>query len=104
MNGNYENKYGNIWENAGIPAEEAGDVDAHNIMKPSPARIMKITHEDEAEFSFSVNFRYPSRHGQVCIISMPHFGEIPVFISGKGTDWIEFTVQNPEQSSKSVTY
>jgi len=102
MTEKYYNKFGNIWENAGIPVEEAYDVDAHNIMKPSPQRIMKISHEDEAEFTFRVQFRYQSYNGQFCIISMPHFGEIPIFISGRGDDWIEFTVQKITQLTDSL--
>ena len=100
--GEYENQFGNIWENAQIPYEEAYDVDAHNIMKPSPQRIMKITHEDEAEFTFQVYFKYASRHGQFCMLSLPRFGEIPIFISGRGEDWIEFTIQKVTQLTDSL--
>ena len=96
------NRFGNIWENAQIPKEDSADVDSHNIFKPSPQRIMKIIHEDEAEFTFSVYFRYPSRHGQFCMISLPRYGEIPIFISGRGEDWIEFTVQKVTQLTDSL--
>ena len=95
-------RFGNIWENALISGEDCADVDAHNIFKPSPQRIMKIVHEDEAEFTFAVYFRYPSRHGQFCMISMPNYGEIPIFISGRGDDFIEFTVQKVTQLTDSL--
>lgn len=102
MNSKYNNGFGDIWENAQIPAEASKDVDSHNIFKPSPQRIMKITYEDEAEFTFRVYFKYPSRQGQFCMISLPRFGEIPIFISGRGEDWIEFTVQKVTQLTDSL--
>ena len=94
--------FGSVWENAGIPAESAELVDAHNIFKPTSQRIMKISHEDDTEFTFRVDFRFPSRVGQFCMISMPQFMEMPIFISGCSDTWIEFTVQKVTQLTDSI--
>ena len=67
--------------------------DLNNIMEPSPHRILKITHETQAEFTFRVDFHYPSRHGQFCMLSIPKVGEAPISISGRGEDWAEFTIR-----------
>ena len=84
---NYD--FGNIWENA----QSAGGVDAANIMKPTAHRILNITHETNAEFTFRVDFRHPSKHGQFCMLSIPKVGEAPISISGRGEDWAEFTIR-----------
>lgn len=94
--------FGSVWENAQIPAEEWDNVDVHNIFKPSSRRIMKISYEDDTEFTFRVDFRYPARFGQFCMISMPRFMEMPIFISGQGENWIEFTVQKITQLTDSL--
>ena len=64
-----------------------------NIMKPEPYRILKITHETKAEFTFRVEFSRPSRFGQFCMLSIPKVGEAPISISGKGEDYVEFTIR-----------
>lgn len=89
-----ENKnYGNVWDNAQIQPGESGGVDAANIMKPEPRRILKVTHETKAEFTFRVEFPYASKNGQFCMLSIPKVGEAPISISGKGDGWVEFTIR-----------
>jgi len=95
-------RFGNIWENAQIPPEASNNVDAHNIFKPTSCRIMKISYEDETEFTFQVDFRNPSRLGQFCMFSMPNYMEMPIFISGRSDTWIEFTVQKVTQLTDSI--
>lgn len=85
--------FGNVWVNAQITTDQNNGVDFNNIMKPSAHRILKITHETQAEFTFRVDFRFPSRHGQFCMLSIPKVGEAPISISGRGEDWAEFTIR-----------
>ena len=86
-------KYGNVWENAQMQPGESGGVDAADIMKPEPHRILKVTHETKAEFTFRVEFPYASKNGQFCMLSIPKVGEAPISISGKGDGWVEFTIR-----------
>ena len=93
MDYNNHTEFGNVWVNAQTIPEQAKGVDYNNIMKPSAHRILKITHETQAEFTFRVDFRYPSRHGQFCMLSIPKVGEAPISISGRGDNWAEFTIR-----------
>ena len=85
--------FGNVWVNAQMTEDQRGAIDFNNIMNPSPHRILKITHETRAEFTFRVDFRYPTRHGQYCMLSIPKVGEAPISISGRGENWAEFTIR-----------
>ena len=38
-----------------------------NIMKPEPHKILSVTHETQAEFTFRVAFDKPTHNGQFCI-------------------------------------
>ena len=88
-----ENRYGNVWENAGYVSIDAGGVDVENLMRPRPHRIMSIVRETKAEFTFRVEFKYPTKNGQFCMLSIPKVGEAPISISGKGRDYVEFTIR-----------
>ena len=90
----YDNtEFGNVWLNAQMDRLDSADLDFNNIMKPSPHRILKITHETQAEFTFRVDFRYPSQHGQFCMLSIPKVGEAPISISARGENYAEFTIR-----------
>ena len=69
------------------------DIEIHNIMKPTPHKILKIVQETQAEFTFRVDFCCPSKDGQYCMLSIPKVGEAPISISGKGENWAEFTIR-----------
>ena len=73
-----------------------------NIMRPEPHRILKITHETQAEFTFRVEFSRPSRFGQFCMLSIPKVGEAPISISGTGEDWVEFTIRKVRRLTEGV--
>ena len=93
MSGISNNEFGNVWINAQMSPEDIGGIDFNNIMRPSAHRILKITHETQAEFTFRVEFKYPSRHGQFCMLSIPKVGEAPISISGRGDGYVEFTIR-----------
>ena len=89
-----ENRFlGDVWENAMAASLAESGICAENIMKPEPHRIIKITHETKAEFTFRVEFNYPSKFGQFCMLSIPKVGEAPISISGKGDGFAEFTIR-----------
>ena len=73
-----------------------------NIMRPEPHRILKITHETQAEFTFRVEFSRPSRFGQFCMLSIPKVGEAPISISGTGEGWVEFTIRKVGRLTEGV--
>lgn len=64
-----------------------------NIMKPAPHRIIKIIKETKAEYTFRVQYEGESRHGQFFQLSIPKVGEAPISVSGKGEDYVEFTIR-----------
>lgn len=74
-------------------AELARALDPGNIMKPFPFRILKITHETQAEFTFRVAFPYETDFGQFCMLSIPKIGEAPISVSGTGDGYVEFTIR-----------
>ena len=86
-------EYGNVWKNAQIEPGGPSGVKAENIMKPEAHRILRITHETKAEFTFRVEFPYPNRFGQFCMLSIPKAGEAPISISGKGDGYADFTIR-----------
>lgn len=73
-----------------------------NIMKPEPYKILSITHETEAEFTFRVAFDKPSRNGQFCMLSIPKVGEAPISISGRGDGYAEFTIRKVGRLTEGV--
>ena len=93
MNELNNTEFGNVWINAQASLDEANGVDFNNIMKPSAHRILSVTHETQAEFTFRVEFKYPAKHGQFCMLSIPKVGEAPISISGKGDGYAEFTIR-----------
>ncbi len=86
-------EFGNVWKNAQTEPGENSGINMNDIMKPEPHRIISITHETQAEFTFKVEFPYPSRFGQFCMLSIPKVGEAPISISGKGDGYVEFTIR-----------
>ncbi len=93
MNQFSNTEFGNVLVNAQIEIGEKYGIDLDNIMKPAPHRILQVVHETKAEFTFRVAFKYPTRHGQFCMLSIPKVGEAPISISGRGNDWVEFTIR-----------
>ena len=53
-----DKRFGNVWENAQIEPGTSGGVKEENIMKPEAHRILHVTHETAAEFTFRVSFPY----------------------------------------------
>ncbi len=72
------------------------------IMIPEAHRIIGITHETQAEFTFRVAFDKPFRNGQFCMLSIPKFGEAPISISGKGDGYVEFTIRKVGRLTKGL--
>jgi len=97
-----DKRFGNVWENAQIEPGTSGGVKEENIMKPEAHRILHVTHETEAEFTFRVSFPYPSRFGQFCMLSIPKVGEAPISISGKGDGYVEFTIRKVGKLTEGV--
>lgn len=64
-----------------------------NIMLPLPAKILSITHETAAEYTFRIACDVETRHGQFFQLSIPKVGEAPISVSAKGDGWIEFTIR-----------
>ena len=93
MGNNVISDFGNVWRNALLSPEGESGIDRSNIMRPSAHRILNITHETQAEFTFQVEFPFPSRHGQFCMLSIPKVGEAPISISGRGEGYVEFTIR-----------
>lgn len=60
---------------------------------PEPHRILKIIKETKAEFTFRVQCDAETRHGQFFQLSIPKVGEAPISVSGKGEDFVEFTIR-----------
>ena len=64
-----------------------------NIMLPSPHKIISIVKETQAEYTFRVEYRGKTRHGQFFQLSIPKVGEAPISVSGKGEGFVEFTIR-----------
>lgn len=64
-----------------------------NIMKPQPHKILSVTHETQAEFTFRVAYDKETQHGQFFMLSIPRFGEAPISVSGRGDGFVEFTIR-----------
>ena len=73
-----------------------------NIMKPEPHKILRVTHETQAEFTFRVAFDKASHNGQFCMLSIPKVGEAPISISGKGDGYVEFTIRKVGRLTEGV--
>ncbi len=73
-----------------------------NIMKPEPHKILSVTHETQAEFTFRVAFDKPTHNGQFCMLSIPKVGEAPISISGKGDGYVEFTIRKVGRLTQGV--
>ncbi len=73
--------------------ELARALDPENIMRPFPFRILKITRETQAEFTFRAAFPYEVGFGQFCMLSIPKIGEAPISVSGTGDGYAEFTIR-----------
>lgn len=73
-----------------------------NIMQPEAHKIISITHETAAEFTFRVEFDKETRHGQFCMLSIPKVGEAPISISGRGDGWAEFTIRKVGRLTEGV--
>ncbi len=74
-------------------AELSRALDPENIMKPFPFRILRITRETQAEFTFRAAFPYEVGFGQFCMLSIPKIGEAPISVSGSGDGYAEFTIR-----------
>ena len=64
-----------------------------DIMQPSPHKILQIIRQTEAEHTFRVEFEGTTHHGQFFQLSLPKIGEAPISISGKGDNYVEFTIR-----------
>lgn len=64
-----------------------------NIMLPKPHKIISIVKETQAEFTFRVEYKGETAHGQFFQLSIPKVGEAPISVSGKGEDYVEFTIR-----------
>lgn len=64
-----------------------------NIMLPSPHKILSVVKETQAEYTFRVEYHGETQHGQFFQLSIPKVGEAPISVSGKGEDYVEFTIR-----------
>ena len=65
----------------------------NNIMLPHPHKILKIMKETKAEYTFRVEYEGETKHGQFFQLSIPKVGEAPISVSGKGENYVEFTIR-----------
>ncbi|MDR1797055.1 MAG: anaerobic sulfite reductase subunit AsrB [Clostridiales Family XIII bacterium] len=65
----------------------------HNIMLPAPYRILGVTKETKAEYTFRVACDVETRHGQFFQLSIPKVGEAPISVSARGEGYLEFTIR-----------
>jgi anaerobic sulfite reductase subunit B len=77
-----------------------------NIMLPAPYKILSVTKETKAEYTFRVACDANCDHGQFFQLSIPKIGEAPISVSAKGTSgnisWLEFTIRKVGQLTKGV--
>lgn len=64
-----------------------------NIMLPKPHKVLQIMKETKAEYTFRVEYTGEVSHGQFFMLSIPKVGEAPISVSGKGDDYVEFTIR-----------
>lgn len=64
-----------------------------NPMLPEAHRILGVTHETKAEYTFRVACDTKTKHGQFFQLSIPKAGEAPISVSGKGEGYLEFTIR-----------
>ena len=64
-----------------------------NTMLPSPHKILSVTRETMAEYTFRVACEIESEHGQFFQLSIPKVGEAPISVSARGDGWVEFTIR-----------
>jgi len=77
-----------------------------NIMLPTPYKILNVTKETKAEYTFRVACDIECGFGQFFQLSIPKIGEAPISVSAKGTSgnikWLEFTIRKVGQLTKGV--
>ena len=73
-----------------------------NIMKPEGAKILSVTHETAAEFTFRAACDKETQHGQFFMLSIPRVGEAPISVSGKGDGYVEFTIRKVGRLTEGV--
>lgn len=64
-----------------------------NIMLSKPHKVLSIMKETRAEYTFRVEYTGETAHGQFFMLSIPKVGEAPISVSGKGEDYVEFTIR-----------
>ena len=64
-----------------------------NIMLSKPHKVLTIMKETKAEYTFRVEYHGEAGHGQFFMLSIPKVGEAPISVSGKGDDYVEFTIR-----------
>ena len=64
-----------------------------NIMLSKPHKVLSIMKETRAEYTFRVEYTGEAAHGQFFMLSIPKVGEAPISVSGKGEDYVEFTIR-----------
>lgn len=73
-----------------------------NIMKPTPHKVLKVIAETKSEHTFRVAYKGETNHGQFFMLSIPKVGEAPISISGKGDDYVEFTIRKVGRLTEGV--
>ncbi len=73
-----------------------------NPMMPRPHRVIKIDLETDLESTFRIEVDTPPALGQFYMVSIPRIGEMPISISGIGTDWVDMTIRNVGKVSQAV--
>ena len=75
-------------------------------MFPTPYKILSVTKETKAEYTFRVACDAECAHGQFFQLSIPKIGEAPISVSAKGSEgnlkWLEFTIRKVGQLTKGV--
>ncbi len=64
-----------------------------NLYAGRPVRIVRIARHTDSEWSFTLDVRVPVAPGQFVMVSVPQFGEVPLAVSGFGSDGIDITVR-----------
>ncbi len=62
-----------------------------NNMLPFSRRILKVTKETSAEYTFRIGYEGQVAHDRFFQLSIPKFGEAPISASGKGRDLVVIT-------------
>lgn len=73
-----------------------------NIMLPEGHKILSVLKETAAEYTFRVEYRGETRHGQFFQLSIPKVGEAPISVSGKGEGYVEFTIRKVGRLTQGV--